>query len=72
MEDTVSVDSHQYGELDVFIQGLQLEEHLPLFKKHHVDFAVVLTMNDSDLRQVGQHNKHTIYVHIVMKNIFSS
>lgn len=46
-------DCHQYGDLEIFLLGLQLESILPLFQKHGVNFAMLLTMTDSDLKQVN-------------------
>ena len=50
--DSATVDCQQYGELDVFILGLQLEDLLPTFKRHHINFTALLTMTDEDLKQV--------------------
>lgn len=45
-------DCYQYGDLEVFLFGLQLQDVLPLLLKHHVNFPVLLTLTDDDLKQV--------------------
>ena len=46
-------DCHKYGDLEVFLLGLHLENIMPSFKKHHVNFAMLLSMTDDDLKQVS-------------------
>ena len=46
-------DCHQFGDLEVFLLGLHLECTMPLLKKHHINFAMLLSMTDNDLKQVG-------------------
>ena len=45
-------ECHQYGDMEVFLLGLQLEDILPIFQQHQIDFAILLSMTDDDLKQV--------------------
>ena len=51
-DDLQSVDSHVYADLEVFLLGLQMDDILPLFKKHGVSLAVLFTMTENDLIEV--------------------
>lgn len=42
----------QYGDLEMFLLGLQLGDLLPLFKEHRVTFSTLLSMTEEDLEQV--------------------
>ena len=42
----------RYGDLDLFLLGLQLGDLLPLFQSHRVKFSDLLSMTDRDLEQV--------------------
>ena len=42
----------RYGDLDLFLLGLQLGDLLPLFQNHRVKFSDLLSMTDRDLEQV--------------------
>ena len=58
-------DCHQYGDLEVFLLGLRLECIMPLFKKHHIDFAMLLSMADNDLKQVGDRLHMCMYTFLL-------
>ena len=45
-------ECNQYGDMEVFLLGLQLEVILPIFQQHQIDFAILLSMTDNDLKQV--------------------
>ena len=62
-------DCHQYGDLEVFLLGLHLECTMPLFKKHHINFAILLSMTDNDLQQVGD-TYRCIYTLFMLAELF--
>lgn len=43
----------KYGELELFLCGLDLSQYVGLFQQHHLDFTTVLRMNDEDLIKMG-------------------
>ena len=45
-------ESVQHGDLEVFLLGLQLGDHLQIFQKHHITFSTLLCMTEEDLKQV--------------------
>ncbi|XP_074646008.1 ankyrin repeat, SAM and basic leucine zipper domain-containing protein 1-like [Tubulanus polymorphus] len=42
-----------FGELELFLSGLELSDYIPLFHQHHVTFSSFLRMTDNDLKQIG-------------------
>ena len=53
VDDLRASSCHQYGDVEVFLLGLELEDVIPLFKKHSVSLAVLFTMTENDLKQMG-------------------
>lgn len=59
-----------YADLELFLLGLQMDDILPLFKKHSVSLTVLFTMTENDLKEVirmtctfiGCHRKMHEYV----------
>nr|KAG5708504.1 hypothetical protein BaRGS_026231 [Batillaria attramentaria] len=43
----------RYGDLEVFLYGLDLGQFLEVFRAHHVDFALLLTFTEEDLVNMG-------------------
>ncbi|KAK7499506.1 hypothetical protein BaRGS_00009158 [Batillaria attramentaria] len=43
----------RYGDLEVFLYGLDLGQFLEVFRAHHVDFALLLTFIEEDLVNMG-------------------
>jgi ankyrin repeat/SAM/basic leucine zipper domain-containing protein 1 len=43
----------KYGDLELFLCGLELGSLVPLFQQHQVDLGTLLRMRDSDLEKVG-------------------
>ena len=43
----------KYGDLELFLCGLELGSLVPLFQQHQVDFGALLRMRDCDLEKVG-------------------
>ena len=43
----------RYGDLEMFLFGLELGQFLELFKLHHVDFPLLLTLDEEDLTKVS-------------------
>ena len=43
----------KYGDLEVFLFGLDLGEFHKVFLLHHVDFALLLTLTEDDLISVS-------------------
>lgn len=41
-----------YGDLELFLSGLELGKLIPLFQDHKVKFADLLRMTDGDLQKV--------------------
>lgn len=50
---SVNSGSMQYGDLELFLTGLQLGHLVPLFQSHRVKFSSVLSMNDKDFEDMG-------------------
>ena len=48
-----------YGELETFLSGLELDHQIELFRKNHVTFQTFLRMTDSDLQQVNTELQET-------------
>jgi hypothetical protein len=42
----------KYGELELFLCGLDLSDYVNLFQQQHVDFSIILRMTDEDLIKV--------------------
>ncbi|XP_052073142.1 ankyrin repeat, SAM and basic leucine zipper domain-containing protein 1-like isoform X1 [Mytilus californianus] len=45
----------KYGELELFLCGLDLSRFVSLFQQQHLDFTTVLQMTDEDLIKMGIH-----------------
>ena len=43
----------QYGDLELFMSGLDLAQFIPTFHEHHVNFESLLKVTDDDLKQIG-------------------
>ena len=41
-----------YGELELFLCGLDLSQFVPLFRAQHVDFSTFLRLTEEDLIKV--------------------
>jgi len=41
-----------YGDMELFLAGIELSSLVPLFKQHDVSFPVFLRLTDSDLQKV--------------------
>ena len=39
--------------LDIFLQGLSMNEYAPIFKENAIDFKDLLILNDEDLVKIG-------------------
>lgn len=39
--------------LDIFLQGLSMNEYAPIFKENAIDFKDLLILNDEDLVRIG-------------------
>jgi hypothetical protein len=48
-----SPSDRKYGDLEVFLFGLDLGNLREVFQSHQVDFPLLLTMNEEDLANVG-------------------
>ena len=45
-------ESVQQGDLEMFLLGLQLGDHVQTFIKHHITFSTLICMTEEDLKQV--------------------
>ncbi|CAG2253777.1 ASZ1 [Mytilus edulis] len=45
----------KYGEMELFLCGLDLSRYISLFQRQHLDFTTVLHMTDEDLIKMGIH-----------------
>ena len=55
-----SASPQTYGDLELFLLGLQLRELIGVFKAHNMSFADLLSLTDQDLEKVsGQHGSHS-------------
>ncbi|XP_070559476.1 ankyrin repeat, SAM and basic leucine zipper domain-containing protein 1-like [Ptychodera flava] len=43
----------RYGDLELFLCGLELGQLVPLFQEQQISFSAFLRMNDSDLEKIG-------------------
>ncbi|XP_064633853.1 ankyrin repeat, SAM and basic leucine zipper domain-containing protein 1-like isoform X2 [Lineus longissimus] len=43
----------KYGELEMFLSGIELSDLIPVFRSQRVTFAAFLRMTDNDLQQIG-------------------
>lgn len=41
-----------YGDMELFLAGIELSALVPLFKQHGVSFPMFLRLTDSDLQKV--------------------
>ena len=48
-----SVNVMRYGDLELFLSGLECSNLIPTFQQHQVTFADFLKMSDHDLMQVS-------------------
>lgn len=53
VEDSQSVV--KYGEVELFLSGLDLNRYVSLFQKQHVEFSTLIRMTDEDLIKMGIH-----------------
>lgn len=57
---SISVGSLTYGDLELFLLGLQQRDLIPVFKAHNVSFADLLSLADQDLEKV-RHDLKVLY-----------
>ncbi|XP_062501183.1 ankyrin repeat, SAM and basic leucine zipper domain-containing protein 1-like [Corticium candelabrum] len=43
----------KYGDLELFLCGIELGSLVPIFQRHQIDFGALLRMRDCDLEKVG-------------------
>lgn len=61
--DDQGVEGQNYADLELFLLGLHMEHILPVFKRHCVSLAVLFTMTDDDLKEVGSIKHSTIILY---------
>lgn len=55
----------KYGELELFLCGLDLSDYVNLFQQQHVDFSIIMRMTDEDLIKVKKKTEISEHIRVL-------